>query len=571
MASKNSIVSNVENSDSNEVEKEQIPSGQGEVEISSVDPSCLRLAPDHPIYTLWRMRSETSSDWLPSPSLRLAAPPGQPDILTVDELKKQLSRLLFTVSSTANKRLISSKEKNNEPDSEEEHSTPDIDAEVVTFVTSGSLTAWFLIYPPIGGGQEVNREMLEQALVENDVSFGINEALLDSLPEDPNRYFHMHLVAQGIPPIHGTDGIIVDLFSRNIRKEAKVSESGKINYMELNLIQNINVGDAICRIVPPSEGEPGTAVSGQEIPQKVGKPATIPQGRNTKLSADGNTLLASLAGRVEYSGKSFQVQPVFEVKGNVDYSTGNINFLGDVDITGDICTGFSVKAIGNVTVGGVVESCRVEAGGNVTIQKGVKGDNHALIHANRCVYAKYLENCSICARELLQSECIINSNVYSDGAVNVDTGRGVIIGGKVRAASTIAAKTIGSKAGSRTVVGVGGMPSAEFEHDCLMHEVRELHSLLNLLEQQPDSPAKLKGLPTVRMKLAAAESKLDQYEEMLENLEHQKYTQQHSGHRIVCDTVHSGTEISIGAASMSVKTDIRYCTAVLIDGEIKTI
>lgn len=571
MASKNSIASNVDDSDSNKVEKENIPSVKSGEDISAVDPSCLRLASDHPVYSLWRMWSEVS-EWAPAPLLRLATPSGQSEFMTLDELKKQLSRLLFTVSSTANKRLITiNSEKSHDPENEEESILPDLDAEVVVFITSGGLTAWFLIYPPVGNGREVDQEMLEQALVENDVDFGIDDALLDALPEDPNRYFHMHLVAQGIAPIHGTDGLIVDLFSRSDRKAPTVSESGKINYMELNLIQNINAGDVICRIVPPGEGEPGTAVSGQEIPQKPGKPAVIPQGRNTKLSADGDTLLATLAGRVEFRGNSYQVQPVFEVKGNVDYSTGNINFLGDVDIKGDICSGFNVKAVGNITVGGVVESCRVEAGGDIKIQKGVKGDNHALIQASRTIQAKYLENCSACAREVLQSECIINSNIYSDGAVNVDSGRGVIIGGKIRAANTIAAKTIGSKAGSRTVIGLGGVPSAEFEHDCLMHEVNELTALFDLLDQQPDSPAKLKALPAVRMKLSVAQGKLEQYEEMLENLEQQKYTQTHSGQRVVCEVAHSGTEITIGAASLAVQRDIRYCTAVLVDGEIKTI
>ena len=53
--------------------------------------------------------------------------------------------------------------------------------------------------------------------------------------------------------------------------------------------------------------------------------------------------------------------PALDIPANVDFSTGDINFLGDVCIHGDICSGFTVRAIGNITVGGVVEACTVEA------------------------------------------------------------------------------------------------------------------------------------------------------------------------------------------------------------------
>lgn len=532
------------------------------------DSSYLRLEMDHPINKLWRMRTE-SSDWIPAPAIRLAVPPGQQEILSPEETKKELSRLLFTVSSTANKRLIRATSQDGK---EEDSPSPDMDAEVVVFTTSGDLTAWLLVYPPIGDGVEVDRSMLEQALRNSGVNFGIDEELLDILPGDSNRYFQLHLAARGEAPVNGEDGYIEDLFSRNVDRTAKMNDSGKIDYTELNLIQNINKGDTICRIIPPTTGTPGTSVLSRVITHKDGKPAQVPLGRNTELSEDGSCLIASLTGRVEFSGRSFQVKPILEIKGNVDYSTGNINFLGDVDIQGDICTGFNVKALGNITVGGVVEACKVEAGGDLILQKGVKGDNQAIIQAHRNIYAKYLETCNICAKENLQSDCIINCNVYSDGSILADSGRGVIIGGKLRAANTVSARTIGTKAEVRTTIGIGGMPSAEFELECLKQEITELTSILEILEQQPDSPAKLKGLPTVRMKLSVDITKLRQYEETLKELDMQEYVQRHNdARRFVCDTAHPGTELSIGHAAMSIKTETRYCTAALIDGEVRMI
>lgn len=535
--------------------------------VPEKEPTYLKLEPGHPIHTLWQMRSEESGR-LPAPSLYLDVPPGQPELLTPDETRKELSRLLFTVSSTANKRLIhatSDKKKEAEP------SASDLDAEVVVFTTADDLAAWFLVYPPIGEGEEVDRSMLAAALRKNNITIGIEDDILDTLPADANRYFHMHLAARGDAPVHGDDGRIEDLFSRNVKRTPKMNESGKIDYTELNLIQNVQKGETICKIFPATVGTSGLSVKGKPIPCKPGKPATIPMGRNTELSEDGESLLASITGRVEFSGRSFQVKPILEIKGNVDYSTGNINFLGDVTIEGDVCTGFNVKALGNITVNGVVEACKVEAGGDLTIQKGVKGDNHATIQAHRSLYAKYLESCNVCVREDLYSESIVNCNIYSDGSVYADSGRGVIISGKVRAANSVHAKSVGTRAEAHTEIGLGGLPSAEFEYACLEQELSKLTSILEILEQQPDSPAKLKGLPTVRMNITVTLNKIQQYKETLEELHIQEYVQKFTEQRLICDTAYPGTELSIGPAHMPMKTETRYCKAALVDGEIKFI
>ena len=109
-----------------------------------------------------------------------------------------------------------------------------------------------------------------------------------------------------------------------------------VDYMSLNFIRNVSKGEPICRIFAPTDGVPGRTVLDRELTAVDGKKASAPVGRNTELSEDGSELLASMTGHVEFSGRSFQVKPVLEIAGNVDYSTGNINFTGDVTIRGDV-------------------------------------------------------------------------------------------------------------------------------------------------------------------------------------------------------------------------------------------
>lgn len=545
-----------------------LPENNGDLTSAPAqEATYLKLENNHPIYSLWQMQVEAFGR-LPAPALQLSIPPGQPELLTPDETKKELSRLLFTVTSTANKRLIRAT-----PDSKtkDQPNTPDIDAEVIVFTTADDLAAWLLLYPPIGEGAEPDRKMMEQVLRESGIQNGVDEDIFDTILNDTNRYFHMHLAARGDAPVHGDDGRIEDLFSRVVKRTPKMSDSGKIDYTELNMIQNVREGETICRIFPATNGTSGTSVKGKPIPCKPGKPASIPMGRHTELSEDGSCLLASITGRVDFNGRSFEVKPVLEIDGNVDYSTGNINFLGDVTIAGDICTGFNVKALGNITVHGVVESCNVEAGGDLTIQKGVKGDTQAVIQAHRSLYAKYLENSIVCVRQDLYSDCIINCDVYSDGSIYVNSGRGMIIGGSLWASTSVHAKTVGTRAESNIKIRLGGLPSAEFDYESLQRDLSKLTSILELLEQQPDSPAKAKALPTVRMKINVTIKKLNQYKETLADLHIQEYVQKYTEQRLICDTAYPGTELSIGPVCLPIKTEVRYCKAALLDGEIRMI
>ena len=196
-------------------------------------------------------------------------------------------------------------------------------------------------------------------------------------------------------------------------------------------------------------------VLGQDLAARDGKAATVPKGRNTALTEDGTALVATRTGHVEFNGRTFQVKSVMDIDGNVDYSTGHINFLGDVHVHGDVCTGFIVRAMGNITVDGVVE---------------------------------------------------------------VRSGRGTIIGGSIRAAHEASAGVLGSRAETHTDVVLGGLPCQEFDREVLAQEIAGLEEELEKLERQPESPAKFTRMGKLRMQLSLNKGKLEQFERDLEEL-----------------------------------------------------
>lgn len=522
----------------------------------------LELPVTHSLHRLWSIRSEQAG-FLPLPLLCLEGPDDPP--LPEKEAAKELFRLKMAVNASANERLKKLRpQKAAKEDGEAE--LPDLDALAVTAVSQDGLTAWLLCYPPVGAGRELDGQLISEALEKQSISFGLDEPLLAALPEDDRRYFRLFRIARGTPAVHGTDGSIVDLFSRDVQHQAVVDEHNRVDYMNLNLIHNVEEGGVICRILPPTPGQPGRTVSGQEIPARDGREAVVPKGRGTAISEDGSALIALTAGDVEFSGRGFQVKPVLNVPGNVDYSVGNINFLGDVNIRGDVCRGFTVRATGSITVGGVVEACSVEAGRDLIVAKGIQGDNQAVVRAQRSIYAKYIENSSVYARQSITTDCIVNCEVYCDGAVSVRSGHRSIIGGRVQAAHEISAGIIGNRVGGRTEIILGGFPCDEFDYEMLKKEIAEGEHELARTQQQPDSPDRQARLGKLRMQLVVSRGKLAAIQKEREQLAGEPPGQE--ARRMLCDVVYPGTVLVIDEVIRQFTDQVSPCTAVLIGDTI---
>lgn len=437
-----------------------------------------------------------------------------------------------------------------------------LDARPVVYISQSGLSAWLMAYPPSGGEKELDRGAVTDALGREQVSFGVDEDLLDSLPERPDRYFRLFPAACGTAPENGRDGRVIELFPRVVDRRPNVDENNRADYKSLSIFHNVEKGEVICRIIAPTKGTPGTTVQNREIPAKNGQAASVAKGRNTELSEDGSVLTAKISGQVEFSGRSFQVKPLLDIDGNVDFSTGNINFVGNVHIHGDVCSGFTVRSIGNISVDGVIESSTVEAGGDLVVAGGVQGDNQTVIRAQKNIFAKYLENCCVCAKGSLQSDCIINCEVYCDGNVEARSGRMTIIGGSIRAAHEVSAGIIGSRAENRTEIFLGGLPCGQFDEGVLAHDIAELEKQYERTERQPDSPHKLGRLGKIKINLLVSRQKL----ELIKKEKDQLADSAEPGvRRMTCDTVYPGTALTIDGQTYNFDRVLHPCIATLTE------
>jgi uncharacterized protein (DUF342 family) len=206
-------------------------------------------------------------------------------------------------------------------------------------VSPDKMKAFIIIGSSDDNNEFPSLEELVDFLNENGITYGINVELLNIIINQ--RLFNQELlVAEGTYPVDGTDGSLELFF--NVKKDRKpvVLEDGKVDFRNLNLIESVKKGQKLCKAIPPLPGEEGKTVTGEVIAPKEGKPVKLPMGRNIEITEESDILIASIDGQVSYLNGRINVYPLYEVSCDVDNSTGNIEFVGNVIIRGNVLSCF---------------------------------------------------------------------------------------------------------------------------------------------------------------------------------------------------------------------------------------
>ena len=426
------------------------------------------------------------------------------------------------------------------------------------FLSKDRMIAWLFCYPPIGQGVFADREAAEQALAEQGVTSGIDpEAVEAAIRKE--QVFQLLPVAFGVRPVEGKNGEIRERFPREVVRKVSVDENGDADYRAANYVQIIQEGDRICEIIPPVEGRSGQTVQGKDVAAKSVRAAHVPRGSHTQISEDGRYLVAAQAGHLEYVNEGFQVRPVLEINSDVDYSTGNIDFPGDVHIHGDVRENFQVCAKGNVVVDGIVEAATIAAGGDLLISRGVVGDERAMLRCKGTLRVKFLESCTVYAKGSVYADSIITSQVYSDETICVTSGRGSIIGGALSAARMIQAKLLGARSGRETLLTLGELPNQKFELDEAAEELEriqteraKLEKDLRYLKQRAAQGGENVRLAKARLRKSALDVREKQLNQEMERCQDQ--LPDLSRCRIECETAFPITKVVLGESILVIDT-----------------
>lgn len=456
-----------------------------------------------------------------------------------------------------------------------------VDGRVMARTSQDQMTAEVKVLPPLGQGRPADRPAVLRALEEAGVKRGIDQDRVNQALE-PERAGQWLTVARGQPAVAGQDARITLHFAGRSDGRPRELADGRVDFYDLNLINNVRAGDRLASKEPATPGQAGFTVTGTELSPKAGRDKPLGAGKNVELAEGGLELRATIDGHVVVGqGGRISVFPVYEVRGDVDFSTGNIEFVGSVVVRGGVASGFKVKATGDISVSGYVDSATLEAGGSISVNLGVQGRNKGHLKAGGRISARFIENGTVEAGSRVEvADAIMHSQVSAGESVRVEGRKGLIVGGTIKARDEVVAKVIGASLGTITEIEVGVDPRLREEQMAVAAQKREIEesldkagkaiTLLRDLEASGQlSPDRRELLLKLIRSQFQLKGQLTQVSERWNQIE-AEINARRRGSVSASQTIHPGTRITIGSAHYTVRDELsRVSLSLGEDGQVK--
>ncbi|MCU0688163.1 MAG: FapA family protein [Phycisphaerales bacterium] len=292
----------------------------------------------------------------------------------------------------------------------------------------------------------------------------------------------MALMAEGIAPMHGTPGRLVwaegcDPGAKASKTAAQTDDAspadgnspddgdaedaheGDVDHYVGQQYTFVGAGVTIARLHPPGECTDGQDVCGGTIPAIAGREIEIKPDDSILLRADGQ-VITSKAGVIDWQAPKLRVTQTLTISGNVDFSTGHVEFPGAVIVSRMIADRFRVTTATDLVVHGLVEGAKLRVGRDAHLRGGMAAKEVGSLRAARDVRAKYLNNAKVhVGRDLGVDKELVNSSIVVGRSVIGPVAS--ITGGSLRCASTVEVAEVGSAIGVATEIVLGSIPALE--------------------------------------------------------------------------------------------------------------
>ena len=456
---------------------------------------------------------------------------------------------------------------------------------ITVAISNNNMEASVYLSPYVRGSRHLELSDIKRALKDNGVVFGYEDAKIEQAL-DNDTYGISFVAATGRTPIDGANAYIN--YKVRVAKNIDLQEdsSGKVNFLNQNLIENVVKEQTLAELVPAQAGIPGQNIKGIKLHAKDGKPISLKVGKGTALVDNGTRLISQKNGQVVFFAGIINVEDVYYVSTDVGIYTGNISFLGSLLISGSIEDNMEVKASGNIEVAGTIQKANIEAEGDIIVRSGIQGRKDAVIESTGgAIFAKFVQNSELRAvKDIVVSEVIMHSKVQTSGKIICTAKRGQIVGGEILAGDEIRVKQLGSQAGTPTMVVVGVPPlivKQQRHWEQVIADTSEqleklAPNLRSLLAQQQTladkfSQEKLDMLKSIQTTEKDSKIILDEAKEELQKLEDELLQLSNRGSVHIEDTLYPGVTIEINHATFTAKDEYHKVTLIEEKGVIKMV
>lgn len=452
------------------------------------------------------------------------------------------------------------------------------DGVLVIDISDDQMKAYAILFPPLSNGRPVTKDVIMVKLNDAGIKYGIDHKMVQELCT-AQKYTRC-CIAQGRQPQKGRDAVIEYNFdvSQDLFKP-QVTDDGRVDFYNLNVIQNVVEGQVLARKIPAVPGISGVTVTGKKVNPPRPRDIPLNAGKNTILNNNGFTLIATISGHAILKAGRVSVLPVFEVAGDVDLSTGNIDFVGSVRVLGNVKPGFVIKAEGDVEVNRAIDGGFVKAGGSIMVKGGVLGRGKGHIKACGSIYAKFFENVNVEAgHTVVAGEAIMHSIIKAGRKITVKGRKGKIIGGLCFAGEDIEGKVIGSPLAVNTQLEIGvssqaiaDLKALSLDEIEITEQLQKLNEMIMLLKSVEEPKKYLQGrdpaslITTQQNLLAKLETVKEKKNEILA-----RFQLLEQGRVRVQECIYPGAVVTFGNLSYYIREEMQHICFYKEGDNIKT-
>jgi uncharacterized protein len=182
---------------------------------------------------------------------------------------------------------------------------------------------------------------LKEALGKMKIVYGIIDESIEKCTKE--KVIINLLIARGVAPEDDKEDEIKVNFQEKTANEFKTDAHGRVDFRSVGSVSTVNKGDIIAEKVIGKIGTDGIDVYGNERIRKKKKKVFLKACDGCILKEE-NSIEATISGEPYAKGNSFYVYGVHTLNKDVSLATGDIKFIGDIKIFGNVQEGMTVEA-----------------------------------------------------------------------------------------------------------------------------------------------------------------------------------------------------------------------------------
>ena len=261
--------------------------------------------------------------------------------------------------------------------------------------------------------------------------------------------------------------------------------------LDLGQSFTVKAGTVLMKKIPMIEGKPGRKVTAEIIEPNNAKDAPFILNKNVHIDPNNPLQLIATTYGIPLDKDNFiKIDDVLLLE-NVDNRSGNVIYDGTIVITGDIHENMKVKASGDITVMGLIESADVISGGDLTVEMPIIGHLNKSDEDFSCkikcggnltgTIAQYA-NLSV-AKNISLINQLIHCKTDCKGSIaihNKSFSQGTIIGGITTSHKGVTSVKVGTSGSTKTIINlISNAKELELIKDRCIKEIHLCDKMIN--------------------------------------------------------------------------------------------